>query len=188
MSIDKKILKQFTKDAIRNPFSVFKYSFFRYILIGVLTVVVGFGIFNFISLTSDIHGGAANFIATLISLIFNFSMSYAWTFKVQGKQKIRSLTRYSMLAAFNLSFETFSMYTFIELIESRLIDFLLKSPNVVKFADFILVEMSFYEGTQEGLMQTILRNLLKVIALLMIISWNFVLYKRWVFKKSNDTY
>lgn len=181
-------MTQFTKDALRNPFSVFKYSFFRYILIGVLTVVVGFGIFNFISLTSDIHGGAANFIATLISLIFNFSMSYAWTFKVQGKQKIRSLTRYSILAAFNLSFETFSMYGFIELLEPRLINLLLNNSTVVKVVDFILVEMNLYVGTQEGLMQAILRNLLKVIALGMIITWNFVLYKRWVFRKGEENF
>lgn len=182
MNINKQISKQFLKDALRNPLSVFRYSFFRYILIGVLTVLVAFGIFNFLILTLEIHGGVANFISTLSSLIFNFSMSYAWTFKVKGKQKVQSLLRYTALALFNLSFETISMFAFIEIAEKTLILSMLTNNTVTRMVNFTLGELTFFQGTPEGLLEAVLRNILKVIALLMIISWNFVLYKKWVFK------
>lgn len=181
MNLNKQTLKQFTKDAFRNPLSVFKYSFFRYLLIGVTTVLVAFGIFNLLILTLDIHGGTANFIATLSSLVFNFSMSYAWTFKVKGKQKVQSLMRYSALALFNLSFETISMFAFIELAEKGILRSLLTNNTIVRMVDFTLGELTFFQGTPEGLLEAVLRNILKIVALLMIISWNFVLYKKWVF-------
>lgn len=144
MNLDKDLLKQFLTDGLRNPFSVFKYSFFRYLLIGTTTFIIDFGIFNFMSLKMDIRPIIANITSTFLSLFFNFSMSNFWTFQRGNSQQFKKLTRYGLLAVFNYIFGNVAMYGFIEYTDLN-------------------------------------HNLAKALITITIISWNFLLYKKWVF-------
>ncbi len=145
MTLDKKILKNFARDALHNPFSVFKYSFFRYLLIGTSTFVIDFGLFNLLSLWVGTRAIVANLISTFISLFFNFSMSNFWTFKLGGGQKLQKLSRYAVLAIFNYIFGNIAMYFFIE-----------------------------YTNLNH--------NIAKALITLTVVAWNFLLYKKWVFR------
>lgn len=146
MNINKEILTQFTKDALRNPFSVFKYSFFRYLLIGTTTFIIDFGIFNFMSLKMDVKPIVANLTSTFLSLFFNFSMSNFWTFKLGNSQQLKKLSRYAFLAVFNYIFGNVAMYGFIEYTDIN-------------------------------------HNLAKALITITVVAWNFLLYKKWVFKE-----
>lgn len=146
MNINKDILTQFTKDALKNPFSVFKYSFFRYLLIGTSTFVIDFGIFNFMSLYLDTKPIVANLTSTFLSLFFNFTMSNFWTFRLGNAQQMKKLSKYAVLAIFNYIFGNLAMYGFIEYTDLN-------------------------------------HNLAKAIVTITVISWNFLLYKKWVFKE-----
>ena len=146
MNIDKKLLTDFIRDGLHNPFSVFKYSFFRYLLIGGTTFVLDFGIFNFLSVMLDVKPIVANLTSTFLSLFYNFSMSNFWTFKLGKVQQMKKLSRYAVLAVINYIFGNLAMYFFIE-------------------------------------DTTLNHNLAKAIITMMIVSWNFVLYKKWVFKE-----
>lgn len=137
---------QFSKDALRNPLSVFKYSFFRYLLIGTTTFIIDFGIFNFMSMKMDIKPIVANLTSTFLSLFFNFSMSNFWTFKLGNSQQLKKLGRYASLAVFNYIFGNAAMYCFIEYTDMN-------------------------------------HNIAKVIVTISVITWNFLLYKKWVFKE-----
>lgn len=146
MNINKDILTQFTKDVLKNPFSVFKYSFFRYLLIGTSTFIIDFGIFNFMSAKMDVKPIVANLTSTFLSLFFNFSMSNFWTFKLGNQQNLKKLGKYGSLAVFNYIFGNVAMYGFIEYTDLN-------------------------------------HNLAKAILTVTVISWNFLLYKKWVFKE-----
>lgn len=144
MQLNKQLLKDFSKDLIKHPFSVFKYSFFRYLLIGTSTFVIDFGIFNTLTLKMGTEPIVANLTSTLLSLFYNFSMSNFWTFKLGKSQQARKLSKYAFLATLNYIFGNGVMYLFIEYTDLN-------------------------------------HNLAKVLITLMIISWNFLLYKKWVF-------
>lgn len=146
MTIDRQILKDFIQDGMHNPLSVFKYSFFRYLLIGVTTFVLDFGIFNLLSIKFSTKPIVANLISTFVSLFFNFTMSNFWTFKLGGGQKLQKLSRYAVLAIFNYIFGNIAMYLFIEHTDLN-------------------------------------HNLAKALITLTVVAWNFLLYKKWVFRE-----
>jgi len=144
MQLTKKILRDFSRDIIKNPFSVFKYSFFRYLLIGTSTFVIDFGIFNTLTLKMDTEPIVANLTSTFLSLFYNFSMSNFWTFRLGKSQQVKKLSKYAVLATLNYIFGNGAMYLFIEYTDLN-------------------------------------HNLAKVLITITIISWNFLLYKKWVF-------
>jgi len=147
MTINKKLLKQFILDTINNPFSVFKHSFIRYLLIGTITFVLDFGLFNLLSITFRTKPIIANLTSTFISILFNFTASNFWTFKLGKKQQLKKLSRYAVLAIFNYFLGNGAMYLFIE-----------------------------YTSLNH--------NLAKAIITMTVMCWNFILYKKWVFKET----
>lgn len=146
MNINKKILQQFAKDGLRNPLSVFKYSFFRYLLIGTSTFVIDFGLFNLLSLGAGVKPIVANLTSTFLSLFFNFTMSNFWTFKLGKARQLKKLSKYAVLAVFNYIFGNVAMYLFIEYTDIN-------------------------------------HNVAKAIITITVVAWNFLLYKKWVFRE-----
>jgi len=85
-------------------------SFIRYLIIGFTTVALDFGIYKLLESYTTLQGLPANMTSTLISLSFNFPMSNFWTFKAGGSAKMKKLSKYAGLAAFNYIFNNVMFY------------------------------------------------------------------------------
>lgn len=112
MKVDSTIIKKIIRDALKDPLSVFQYSFIRYLLIGTLTFVIDFGIFNALISFTNIEALPANLLSTFLSLFFNFTMSNFWTFGLDSSNKSRKIGRYAILATFNYFFGNFAFHLF----------------------------------------------------------------------------
>ena len=85
-------------------------NFIRYLIVGFTTFGLDFGLFHIFDTYTPLKGLPANMTTTLMSLSFNFYMSNFWTFKVGGKDKVKKLQRYSILAVFNYIFTNIFFY------------------------------------------------------------------------------
>lgn len=138
----KDILSNFSKD----PLYIFKYSFIRYLLIGLSSVVIDFGLFNLLKDFLSVQALYSNLISSFVTIFFNFTLSNYWTFKSGNKKKIRKLVKFVSVTAFNYIVSNVLMYLFIEYSDINL--------NVAKL---------FITG--------------------LVVSWNFIIYRVWVFKE-----
>lgn len=145
MKPEKLDFKKIFEEALQNPFSVLKYSFIRYLIIGTSTFILDFGIFNFLITFTNIEALPANLLSTFLSLFFNFTMSNFWTFGLDSSHKTKKLGKYAVLATFNYFFGNFAFHL-------------------------------FEDNTDINL------NIAKAIITVTIVTWNFLLYKTWVFK------
>lgn len=76
-------------------------SFGRYLVIGITTFLLDFGIYKLLIWLFEFDEIPANLTSVLLSLLFNFTMSNFWTFKSGRSNQKSKLVKYSMLATFN---------------------------------------------------------------------------------------
>lgn len=125
---------------------LFSRNFLRYLIIGFTTFAMQIGLLYLFTNTFGFEKIPGNICSTLLSMIFNFTMSNYWTFKAGSHKQAQKLGKYGVLATINYVFDT-------------LIAFPLLAVTL-------------------GINQYIT----KVMITAMIVSWNYFLYKFWVFK------
>lgn len=122
-------------------------SFIRYLIIGFSTFFMQLFLLFVFSQLLNLEKIIANIFSTLLSMIFNFTMSNFWTFKLSSKSSGKKLGKYIMIASFNYIFDVIIAFPFL--------------ASTLKVNQYIS----------------------KIIITGVIVCWNFLIYKLWVFKE-----
>ncbi|MGI5898080.1 MAG: GtrA family protein [Candidatus Dojkabacteria bacterium] len=134
--------------------------FGRYFLIGILTVLIDFGVLYLLS-SFGVYKPIVNIISVLLSISFNFIFQNTWSFKAGSGNRTRKLKRYIVLTTFNYFVNIYVFYLFYKVISL--------DSYIYKIVPF--VENIFPDGF-----------ISKMVISGMIMCWNFFLFKNWVFK------
>jgi len=133
-------------------------QFFRYGLIGVLNTLLDFGVLNLLSYTFKVYSGFSlvliNVVSFLISNINSYFWNKSWTFESQNKKVTGEFLRFFGVTA---------------------IGFLINSA--ILWAGTTLIEPIL------GLATAMWENVVKLVATVVYIVWNFIGYKLIVFKE-----
>jgi putative flippase GtrA len=122
--------------------------FLRYLVIGFTTFFMQIALLYLFTNVFSFDKIPGNICSTLLSMVFNFTMSNYWTFKAGSEKQARKLGRYAVVAAGNYVFDTLLAFPILAV-----------SLGINQYVAKILITA-------------------------MIVSWNFFIYKFWVFKTS----
>lgn len=110
---------------INKSKQVLEKKFIRYLIIGGLSFVIDFSLFNLFVFLFDIQPLPANMTSIVISMFFNFLMSNYWTFKAGGKGKSKKIVKYLTITSFNYIVNNATLYFLISRIYLH--------PSIAKF-------------------------------------------------------
>jgi len=141
---------------VMNPRKLTKSKQFRFVIVGGANTLIDFAFYNLFSKIFTLALPLANMISSFIAMLFSFFMNKKWTFRSSGKNYLREV----ML---------FFIFTIISIwvIQSGTIWLIEKSFSTVDWQNFWL------------------KNLLKVIASVPSLTWNYLTYDRFVFKRND---
>ena len=139
-----------------------KNTFFRYFIIGTLTVLIDYSILLLLS-TLGIRESIGNIFSVTVSVVFNFLMQNYRTFKSGKRNKLQKSIKYLVLTIFNYFF---NIVAFFILFDRLKIEKTLSS----RISSFLSVSLL------DGLIT-------KFIIAITIMCWNYFLFKYWVFVK-----
>jgi len=84
-------------------FSLFKYTWLRFLLVGVLNTLVGYGLFSFF-IFLDLHYSIAVLFSTILGVLFNFKSIGRMVFNTNNNERIyRFIVVYTFLYLLNIS-------------------------------------------------------------------------------------
>lgn len=137
-----------------------KSTFIRYFIIGFLTVTIDFSLMKILS-SNGLDLVYSNIISVLVSIIFNFLMQNYWSFKAGPSNTLIKSIKYITLTTFNYFVNTYGFFVLYRTFE---------------FENLVYTKMPiFSQILPEGFV-------VKIIITGLIMSWNFLLFKYWVFK------
>ena len=88
-------------------------SFFKYLITGFSTFFMQIGLLFLISQIFNIEKQYANIFSTLLSMIFNYTISNNWSFKAGSGKHKQKLSKYLFLAAVNYIFDVVIAFPFL---------------------------------------------------------------------------
>jgi len=127
---------------------------FRFIVVGGTNTVIDFAFYNLFSKVFSLALPVANMISSFIAMLFSFFMNKKWTFRDAGENYFRQVV-------------LFFIFTII-------------SIWVIQSGTIWLVEHIFSDVNWQDFW---LKNILKVIASVPSLIWNYLTYDRFVFKR-----
>jgi len=129
---------------------------FRFIIVGGANTVIDFVFYNLLSKVLGLALPVANMISSFTAMLFSFFMNKKWTFRSSGKNYLREVT-------------LFFIFTIISIwvIQSGLIWLVENTLTDIDWQNFWA------------------KNLLKVVASVPSLIWNYVMYNKFVFKNKN---
>lgn len=127
---------------------------FRFALVGGVNTALDFGIL-FLLVTLGIDKIIANYISTSIAFIFSFFANKTFTFKATSSDARREFTTFMVVTLFGLW---------------------VLQPLVISGAAVLL--------TTTGLSTALTLIIAKLIATIVSLVWNYLMYSRFVFKKA----
>ncbi|MDR1196801.1 MAG: GtrA family protein [Candidatus Nomurabacteria bacterium] len=124
-------------------------------LVGLANTALDFSILNVLSLFFGLPAIAANTISTGISMIFSFFVNKKWVFNSKGKNYAREIVLFFVFTAIGMW-----------IINNGIVQLLVSTlpPEISEFWRI---------------------NIAKIIATLASMIWNYVTYKRFVFKNNS---
>jgi len=101
------------KRLINKSKRVLELQFIRYLIIGGISFIIDFTLFNFFVFGLSIEPLPANMTSIAISVLFNFIMSNYWTFKAGGNSKRKKIVKYLSIIALNYLINNTILYLLI---------------------------------------------------------------------------
>lgn len=133
---------------------IYRHHFFRYLVVGVTSFIIDFGLLFFFRFGLGIDLAIATSIGYWVSITYNFILNRSWSFSAGDRKKLRKhALAYGVLIGFN--------YTFTVLFVARVSHALRSS----------------------GVRATIAVAMAKVLAVVIQTTWNYFIYKNYIFAK-----
>lgn len=138
-------------------------------LIGIINTVIDFAILNVLVSVFGMYIVAANVISTSTAMLFSFVANRTFVFDNKNKDVVRQAVLFFAVTAFGLWGIQSSIIIFLTDIWTWPLDFA-----------YDVVELVGLDGTfSQEFVQT---NATKAAATLASLTWNYIMYKRFVFK------
>lgn len=139
-------------------------------IVGIINTIIDFGLFNILIGVFELARIPANIISTTCAMIFSFIANKRFVFGSNEKRVLRQAVLFLLVTAFGLY-----------VIQNLVIYFLTEvwlAP--LDFAYDIVTALGLGKTFSH---EFVINNGAKVIATLFSLTWNYLLYKRVVFKK-----
>ncbi len=140
----------------------------KFVIVGIGNTILDFGLMNIFSIF--IPAAFANFLSTGIAMISSFYFNKKWTFSSTARSR-KDLIRQTIM---------FFLFTVVGiwLIQTPLMWLISNTFNhVFPHFSFVIFEHDFAKFLVD--------NSAKVVASVFSLTWNFLTYKRFVFKNNN---
>lgn len=134
------------------------YQAAKFALVGALNTFVDFGVFNGLMLVTDTFDGPWRTVFKALGFITAVVNSYAWNKYWAFRDREGAVTR-----------------EFVQFFVVSTVGFFINVATFTLVADVV--------GPQAGIAEVVWANIAVLVATLTALSWNFVGYKLWVFKK-----
>lgn len=142
----------------KNPLNFFaKNQKWRFVIVGGANTALDFVIYNLISKFLFLALPIANMISSFLAMIFSFFVNKKWTFRAQGKNYLREIVLFFLVTIFG-----------IWVIQSGIIFLFQQIFPAFKWENFWL------------------KNFAKIAASIPSLIWNYIMYKKVVFKSDNE--
>ncbi|HEX3011727.1 MAG TPA: glycosyltransferase, partial [Syntrophomonadaceae bacterium] len=128
----------------------------RFGITGIINTLIDFAVFNLLVAVTDIHSGwllgMVNMLAIAVAAANSYFMNRSWTFKnIDEQKRIRQITRFIIATAIGMF-----LNSIILLLISSMAD-------LIPVSNFVIL------------------NTGKVLGAILSASWNFIVYRQWVF-------
>lgn len=138
-------------------------------LVGIINTVIDFSVFNVLIIYASFSQIPANLVSTTIAMTFSFFANKTFVFKNKSNDYIRQVVLFLLVTAFGLY-----------VIQNAVIFFLTESwlwplEFAYSIVSFIKLDVIFSQDF-------VVNNGAKVIATLFSMTWNYIMYKKVVFK------
>jgi putative flippase GtrA len=138
--------KEFLFEIIKNPLSVFQYSFFRYLVIGFSSFGLDFSILYILTHFSPLSEIPSNYISTFVTIVYNFNLSNYWTFKSGSSNKKRKAGRFLTLSFFNYIFSNFAFMLLFNILHFNLLIIKVIVTGLVVCWNFLLYKFWVFKN------------------------------------------
>jgi putative flippase GtrA len=139
-----------------SPKSLLKSKKARFVVVGGANTVIDFVFYNLFSKVFALALPVANMMSSFIAMLFSFFMNKKWTFRATGKNYLREVV-------------LFFVFTIIGI-------------WVIQSGTIWLIESTFRGVDWQNFW---LKNILKVIASVPSLIWNYITYNKFVFKNKD---
>ncbi len=95
---------------IKKTKQILELQFIRYLIIGTISFLIDFSLFNLFVVAFEIQPLPANMTSIAISVIFNFLLSNYWTFKAGNHTDKNKIAKYLVIVVFNYIVNNLILY------------------------------------------------------------------------------
>lgn len=136
--------------------------FLRFCVVGVLGAVVDFGVMNLLLFLTDISSQLASSISFVAAVISNFFWNHFWAYPdSRSKPILQKLVQFFIISLIGLGIR-FLLFSTIE-------------RPIISLSERLVPEGFFLSGTIIG------HNVMLVIAILIVLIWNFFANRFWTY-------
>lgn len=148
----------------------------RFGLIGIINTAIDFALLNIISRTFNVSDLVANIPATAVAMIFSFFANRMFVFRAGDSNKSigRQALEFFPITMIGMFVIQSAVIYFLESIWTWPVDFVLQISGAIGLLN--IVDQQF-----------IVTNVVKVVATVASLSWNYIMYKKVVFKSNEAT-
>lgn len=143
----------------------------RFGLIGIINTVIDVSILNVLALLQGIPPVAANFVSTSVAMVFSFLANRSFVFKSKQRNTLKQALLFLVLTAFGLYvIQTLIVFRSLTVVWPHSMDWLYAIVQFVNLDGVFTKEFVTINGA-------------KAFAIACSMVWNYLSYKKIVFKK-----
>jgi putative flippase GtrA len=149
---------------------IWHYRGVRFIAVGITNTIIDFAVLNVLVFGFSLNKIIANSISVSVAMIISYILNYRIVFRQDSKNHAKKFLLFVLITAFGLFvLQNLTIYLFV---------------HVITFPAIIATNIFNWLGFDSLSRDFITLNLAKLLATAVSMIWNYFMYKKFVFTKS----